>query len=70
MNANTAAILASYGRSFLAACLSAFIVAGGDVFSLDADGLKTVISAGFAAVLPVLLRALNPNDSAFGKAKE
>lgn len=59
--------LASYGRSFLAAALAAFWATGGDIASLNADSLKTILGAGVAAVLPVIMRALNPNDSAFGK---
>jgi hypothetical protein len=67
MNSKTKAMLASYGRSFLTAALAAFIATGGDIFSLDLAGLKAIITAGTVAVLPVLMRALNPNDAAFGK---
>ena len=69
MNAKTTALLASYARSFLAAALSAFIATGGDIFSLDKEGFKAVIGAGIVALLPVLLRALNPHDASFGKTK-
>lgn len=62
------AMLASYARSFLAAALSAFVATGGDLFSLDAESGKAIIGAGVAAILPVLMRALNPNDDAFGKS--
>jgi hypothetical protein len=61
------AVLASYGRSFLAAVLAAFLAMGGDVWALDADTLRALISAGVAAVIPVALRALNDKDPAFGK---
>ena len=60
------AMLASWSRSFLAAALSAFVATGGDVFSLDLDGVKAILTAGVVAILPVLLRYLNPSDSAFG----
>lgn len=70
LNAKTQALLASYARSFLAAAVATFVATGADVFSLDKDGLKAIIGAGVAAVLPVLLRALNPHDAAFGKTKE
>lgn len=60
------AMLASWGRSFLAAALSAFIATGGDVFSLDLDGLKAILTAGIVAILPVVMRYLNPSDAAFG----
>lgn len=60
------AMLASWSRSFLAAALSAFVATGGDVFSLDLEGVKAILTAGVVAVLPVLLRYLNPSDAAFG----
>ena len=59
-------MLASWSRSFLAAALSAFVATGGDVFSLDLEGVKAILTAGVVAILPVLLRYLNPSDSAFG----
>ncbi len=59
-------MLASWSRSFLAAALSAFVATGGDVFSLDLEGVKAILTAGVVAILPVLLRYLNPSDTAFG----
>jgi hypothetical protein len=50
---------ASYGRSFLSACIAVYLAGVTDP--------KAIIGAGVAAVLPVLLRWLNPNDPAFGK---
>ena len=67
MSTKTKAMLASYGRSFLTAALAAFVETGGDIFSLNVEGLKAIITAGTVAILPVLMRALNPNDAAFGK---
>jgi hypothetical protein len=69
MNEKTFAAIKSYVRHFLGACLAAFAVAGGDIFSLDVEGLKTIVTAGVVAVLPVLLRALDTTDSAFGKTE-
>ncbi len=59
-------MLASWARSFMAAAVSAFVATGGDVFSLDLEGVKAILTAGVVAILPVLLRYLNPSDSAFG----
>lgn len=70
MNKKQKAMLASYGRSFLAACTTAFMIQGGDLFALDGDSLRTILSAGIAAVLPVALRAANKNDPAFGKVAD
>lgn len=50
---------ASWGRSFLASCLTVYLAGVTDP--------KAILAAGVAAVLPVLLRWLNPNDPAFGK---
>jgi len=60
------AMLASWARSFMAAAVSAFVATGGDVFSLDLEGVKAILTAGVVAILPVLLRYLNPSDAAFG----
>ena len=52
------AIAASWARSFLAASIAVYMSGNTD--------LKAVGSAGLAAVLPVILRYLNPSDAAFG----
>lgn len=66
MDKKTQAVIASWARSFLAACLAQFIALGGGAFDFGADGWKSVLSAGIAAVVPVIIRWLNPNDKAFG----
>lgn len=53
------AIAASWARSFVAASLALYMAGETDV--------KKLGMAGLAAVLPVVLRWLNPNDSAFGR---
>lgn len=70
MSTTTKALLASYARSFLAAVLTAFLVAGGDIFAMDTTEIRNIITAGVAAVVPVLIRYLNPNDPAFGVVAE
>ena len=67
MDSKTKAMLASYGRSFLAAVTTAFMITGGDILALDGDALKAILAAGVSAVLPVAIRAANPKDPAFGK---
>lgn len=52
------AIGASWARSFLAAALALYMAGETDP--------KTLAMAGVAAVAPVILRWLNPNDTAFG----
>lgn len=53
------AILASWTRSFLAACIAVYLAGVSDP--------KAILGAGLAAVLPVILRWLNPQDAAFGR---
>lgn len=52
------AISASWARSFLAAILALYMAGISDP--------KTLLTAGIAALAPVVLRWLNPNDKAFG----
>jgi hypothetical protein len=53
------AIAASYARSFLSACIAVYLA--------GVTEPKAILGAGVAAILPVLLRWLNPNDPAFGR---
>lgn len=52
------ALIASWARSFMAASLALYMAGETDP--------KTLAMAGVAAVAPVILRWLNPNDNAFG----
>jgi hypothetical protein len=70
MNAQQKAMLASYGRSFLAAMTATFMATGGDLFALDVDTVKAILASGIAAVLPVALRYINKQDQSFGKIAE
>ena len=67
MSSKSKKALASYGRSFVGAALATFLASGGDIFSLNGDGLKAIVSAGIAALLPVALSWANPNDDSFGR---
>ena len=51
-------LAASWARSFLAAGIAVYMAGVTDP--------KAIAGAGLAAVLPVILRYLNPNDKAFG----
>ena len=53
------AMLASYARSFVGAVLALYISGITDS--------RTLANAGIAAVAPVLLRWLNPNDASYGR---
>lgn len=52
------ALAASWARSFMAAALALYMTGETDP--------KTLGMAGIAAIAPVVLRWLNPNDTAFG----
>jgi hypothetical protein len=52
------ALAASWSRSFLAAAIAVYMAGVTDP--------KAIATAGLAAILPVILRYLNPKDSAFG----
>ena len=52
-------MLASYARSFIAASLPVYLAGVTDP--------KAILSAGVAAILPVLMRWLNPNDKVYGR---
>lgn len=56
------AMLASYGRSVLGAALAAYTASGGSI--------GAALNALWAAALPVAMRYLNANDTAFGKGAE
>lgn len=59
MSKELKAMAASWARSFLAAGIAVYMAGVTDP--------KDIAKAAVAAVLPVILRYLNPNDSAFGK---
>ena len=52
---------ASWGRSFIAACLACYMAGVSDP--------KLIFNAGLAAILPVLLRYVNPKDDSYGVTK-
>ena len=52
------AALASYGRAFLSAALALYMTGN--------TNPRDLLLGGVAAVAPVILRALNPNDKNFG----
>ena len=54
----TKALAASWARSFMAAALALYMAGVTDP--------KTLTMAGVAAVAPVILRWLNPQDKSFG----
>ncbi len=62
MNSKDKAILGSYARSFLTGALTLYMAGETDP--------RKLLAAGVAAILPPLLRWLNPNDQAFGRGSK
>ena len=62
MTAKDKAIIGSYARSFLTGALTLYMAGENEP--------KKLLAAGIAAVLPPLLRWLNPNDRAFGRGSQ
>ena len=60
----------SYAKVFLAVILSMFLADGADVFSVDAQDLRTWVAAGFASVLPVIINALDSSDPRYGRGSQ
>lgn len=63
------AMLASYGRAFLATALTAIFAVGKLPTEFTQAEWLAVANAIWVAVIPVAIRYLNPNDPAFGRTK-
>jgi hypothetical protein len=63
------AMLASYGRSFLATALGAIFAMGKLPTEFTSADWLAVANAIWIAVIPVAIRWLNSNDPAFGRTK-
>ena len=65
-NSETKAVLGTIVRVFVAAVLAQFIAGGADVFAVDGDGLRTIVSAGVAAAALAAFNWANPKDQRYG----
>jgi hypothetical protein len=61
MKANSQAMLASYGRSVVGAVIA--------VYMTGATNPTDYVKAAIAALIPPVMRWVNPNDTAFGRSK-
>lgn len=64
------ALLASYGRALLATALTATFAIGKLPIDFTASDWRNVANAIWIAVIPVVIRYLNPNDAAFGRGSK
>jgi hypothetical protein len=73
MNEITKSMGGTYVRALLAiitaTALGAYLDSGKDIFSVSLDDWKTYAAAGIAAAVPVVIRWLNINDTAYGLIK-
>ena len=73
VNEITKAMGGTYVRALLAiitaTALGAYLDSGKDIFSVSLDDWKTYAAAGIAAAVPVVIRWLNINDTAYGLVK-
>lgn len=60
----------SYAKVFAAVVIGMFLADGADLFAVDATDLRMWVSAGLAAVLPMVITALDPKDHRFGRNSE
>ena len=67
MNEKALDLAKSYLKVFLATVLGLFLADGADVFAVDATDLKTWLAAGIAAILPLVITAIDPSDTRWGK---
>ena len=58
---NITAMAGTWARAFLAAAIATYTVVGFD--------FKAILASGVAAILPMLLRWVNPNDGTYGITK-
>lgn len=63
------ALVKSYIKVFASTTLVLFLAHGADVFATSWTDLRTWVSAGVAAVLPLVITALDPNDPRWGRSK-
>lgn len=67
MNKKIEDLIKSYVKVFISVVLGLFLADGADVFSVDATDLRTWLAAGIASVLPLVITALDPTDTRWGK---
>ena len=67
MNKQQLEAVKSYAKVFTAVVVSMFLADGADVFAVSWSDVRTWIGAGLAAVLPLVITALDPSDQRFGR---
>lgn len=60
----------SYVKVFVSVVLGMFLADGADVFAVDMTDVRSWASAGIAAVVPLVLTALDSSDPRFGRGSD
>jgi hypothetical protein len=68
MSSQVKAALGTYGRALLACVATAIVTVGGTtpLYAFTKAEWLQVANAVWVALFPVLIRALNPNDTTYG----
>ena len=66
MNPKLQSVLATYAQSLLACVITAMMSLNVTPFTMTHSDFVKIGNAVWASFVPVLVRALNPKDSAFG----
>jgi len=66
MNPKLQSVLATYAQSLLACVITAMVSLNVTPFTMTKADLVKIGNAVWASFLPVIVKALNPKDSAFG----
>ena len=68
MNPQVKAALGTYGRALLACVVTAIVAVGGTtpLYAFTKAEWLQVANSVWVAAFPVLIRALNPNDTTYG----
>lgn len=67
MSNKTLEIFKSYLKVFISVVLGLFLVDGADIFSVEMADIRSWLAAGLAAVIPLIITALDPTDNRWGK---
>jgi len=62
-------MLLEAGRAFIATAIAVALGLGIPLLDISGQDFRTVVSAGLAACLQIIVRALNPEDGKFGVGK-
>jgi hypothetical protein len=66
MNNKVLELVKSYLKVFISVVLGLFLVDGADLFAVEMTDIRSWLAAGLAAVIPLIITALDPTDHRWG----